>query len=240
MHVVFQRVKGKQLFLRGRMVLRRYFEGYLLLCALTLLLPWKALADSWARPQTREVFSESRRFFVRVVPGENLGDTMGFAGEKKGKYASAEFYGRAKDRSYKLTAQVFLLNPVAPVEFFVSDDGRLATLDNWHNLGYGNVVSVYDSRGRVVKSYALSDLFQTDELKDFSRSVSSVQWRKGPAYIRPDQKTLLVTVKSGADLVFGLETGSYKYCEYHETVYRCRNTNQPRHWLSNDKLSLSR
>jgi hypothetical protein len=32
------------------MVLRPYLEGYLLLCALTLLLPWKALADSWARP----------------------------------------------------------------------------------------------------------------------------------------------------------------------------------------------
>jgi hypothetical protein len=222
------------------MVLRRYLEGYLLLCALTLFAPWKALADSWARPQTREVFSESRQFFVRVVPGESLGDTMGFAGEKKGKYASAEFYRRAQDRSYKLTAQVFLLNPVAPVEFFVSEDGRLATLDNWHNLGYGMVVSLYDSQGRLVKSYELSDLFQTDEVKDFSHSVSSVHWRKGPAYIRPDQKTLLVTVKSGADLLFGLETGRYKYCEYHETVHRCRNTNQPRQWLSNDKLPLSR
>ena len=222
------------------MVLRRYFEGYLLLPALTLLLPWKALADSWARPQTREVFSEARQFFVRVVPGESLGDTMGFAGGKKGKYASAEFYRRAQDRSYKLTAQVFLLNPVAPVEFFVSDDGRLATLDNWHNLGHGNVVSVYDSWGRLAKSYELGDLFQADELKDFPHSVSSVHWRKGPAYIRPDQQTLLVTVKSGTDLLFGLETGRYKYCEYHETVYRCRSTNQPRQWLSNDKLPLSR
>jgi len=92
----------------------------------------------------------------------------------------------------------------------------------------------------LVKSYELSELFQSDEVKDFSHSVSSVHWRKGPAYIRPDQKTLLVTVKSGADLLFGLETGRYKYCEYHEAVYRCRSTNQPRQWLSNDKLPLSR
>lgn len=222
------------------MVLRRSFEGYFLLCALTLLLPWKALADSWARPQTREVFSESRQFFVRVIPGESVGDTIGFAGQKKGKFASAEFYRRAQDRSYKLTAQIFLLNPVAPVDFFVSDDGRLATLDNWHNLGYGKVVSLFDTGGQLIKSYELSDLFAAEERKTLPQSVSSVRWRNGPAYIRPDQKTLLVTVKSGADLLFGLETGRYKYCEYHETVYRCRNTNHPRHWLSNDKLPLSR
>jgi len=134
------------LFLKGRMVLRRYLEGYLLLWTLMLLLSGKALADSWARPQTREVFSDSRQFFVRVVPGESLGDTIGFAGEKKGKYASAEFYRRAEDRSYKLTAQVFLLNPIAPVEFFVSREGRLANLDNWHNLGYGMVVSLTTGR----------------------------------------------------------------------------------------------
>jgi hypothetical protein len=67
MDVVFQHVKGKTLCLKGCMVLRPYLESYLLLCALTLLLAWKALADSWARPQTREVFSDSRQSFVRVV-----------------------------------------------------------------------------------------------------------------------------------------------------------------------------
>ena len=107
---------------------------------------------------------------------------------------------------------------MAPVEFFVSNDGHLATLDNWHNLGYGKVVSVYDSRGELVRSYELSDLFQADELKEFSQSVPSIHWRTGPAYIRHDQKTLLVTVKSGGDFLFGLETGRYKYCEYHENA----------------------
>ena len=136
--------------------------------------------------------------------------------------------------------QVDLLNPMAPVEFFVSNDGHLATLDNWHNLGYGKVVSVYDSRGELVRSYELSDLFQADELKDFSQSVPPIHWRTGPAYIRHDQKTLLVTVKSGGDFLFGLETGRYKYCEYHESMYRCRTSNQPREWMPNDKVELSR
>jgi len=173
-------------------------------------------ADDWAGPQTKEMFSASREYFVRVTPGESLGDTFGFAGEKKGKYAAAEFYHRNQDRSYSLVAEAVLLNPVAPVEFFVSNNGRLATIDNWHNVGYGKVVSIYDSRGKVVRSYELSDLFQDEEIKAFGRSVSSINWRNGPAYIRQDQKTLLITVKSGADLLFGLETGRFKYCEYQE------------------------
>ena len=129
---------------------------------------------------------------------------------------------------------------MAPVEFFVSNDGRLATIDNWHNLGYGKIVSIYDSGGKIVRSYELKDLFQDDEIKAFRRSVSSIHWRNGPAYIRPDQKTLLITVKSGGDFLFGIETGQFKYCEYQEKTYRCRNTNQSREWMPSSKVPLTR
>jgi hypothetical protein len=87
-------------------------------------------------------FQHIAPIFRAVTPGESLGDTVGFAGAKKGKYAAAEFYRRHPDRSYRLVAEARLLNPVAPVEFFVSNDGRLATIDNWHNIGYGKVVSI--------------------------------------------------------------------------------------------------
>lgn len=197
-------------------------------------------ADSWPGPQTREVFSASREYFVRVIPGDSLGDTFGFAGEKKGKHAAAEFYRRQQDRSYRLVGEAALLNPVAPVDFFVSDDGRLATIDNWHNLGYGKVVAIYDRSGRVVQSYALRNLFDDEEIKAFGRSVSSIHWRNGPAYIREDQKTLLITVKSGGDFLFGLETGRFQYCETRENTYRCRSTNQPRNWLSSGEVEVNR
>jgi hypothetical protein len=59
----------------------------------------------------------------------------------------------------------------------------------------------------VVQSYELSNLFQNEESKAFGRSVSSIHWRSGPAYIRSDQKTLLITVKSGGEFLFGLEPG---------------------------------
>lgn len=218
----------------------RRFIRCLLLNALCLLAPLEVAADSWPAPQTKEVFSVSRQYFVRVMPGESLGETFGFAGAKKGKYATAEIYRRDQDRSYRLAAEAVLLNPVAPVEFFVSNNGRFATLDNWHNQGYGKVVSLYDSHGQLVRSYELSELFEPEGLKDFPHSVSSIRWRNGPAYIRQDQTTLLVTIKSGGDFLFGLETGRYKYCEYHQNMYRCRNSNQPRQWMPNDRVPLTR
>ena len=199
-----------------------------------------ANADSWASPRVREVFSESREYLVRILPGESFGDTLGFAGEKKGKYATAEFYRRAKDRSYQLVAEATLLNPVAPVEFSVADNGHLLTIDNWHNVGYGKVVCLYDSRGKPIRSYELRELFQPEEIEGFPRSASSLHWRKGPVYIRPDQKTVLITVRSGAEFLFGMETGQFKYCEYQGKVYRCRIANDPREWVPNARVQLTR
>src|SRR5262245_36661837 len=60
------------------------------LCALGML-PY-AQSDDWPYPGVREVFSPSRTYFVRVVPGKSLGDTVGFKGASKGSYAEAQFY----------------------------------------------------------------------------------------------------------------------------------------------------
>ena len=40
-------------------------------------------ADQWLVPQTKEVFSKSRDWFVRVVPGTSFGDANGFSGSRK-------------------------------------------------------------------------------------------------------------------------------------------------------------
>ena len=209
----------------------------LLLLALTAPV---ARADSWPGPVTKEAFSASREYFVRVIPGESLGDTYGFIGMKKGRYASAEFYRRAEDRSYRLVAEASLLNPIAPVELFVSNEGHLAAVDNWHNIGYGKVLAIYDARGQVIRAYELKDLFREREINAFRRSESSIYWRNGPMYVREDQTTLLVTVKSGADFLFGLQTGQYKYCESYQKTFRCRNTNQLKAWAPNAGFELTK
>jgi len=189
-----------------------------------------AWADDWVSATVTEVFSASRDHFVRVTPGKSWGDTIGFKGAAKGPYASAEFYRRQSDRSYKLMHTVTLLNPVAPVGAFVTNDGRLITIDNWHNRGYGAAVAIYDAAGKVVMAYALSDLFSAEEVEAFSHSVSSIHWHNGPVYLNADQRTLYVMIRSGVDLVIGVESGNYAYCETREGSYLCRNSNAERNW----------
>lgn len=209
----------------------------LFLCGLALAAaPSSARADDWPSPQVREQFDSSRDHFVRVIPGESWGDVFGFSGADTGRYATAEFYRRRPDRSYELAGTHALLNPIAPVEFFVSGSGRLVTIDNWHNRGYGAVVAIYDADGSVVSSYKLADLFSHREIEAFSFSMSSIAWHEGPAFIRGDQQTVLVTVANGATLLFGLETGKFKYCEMDGQTYRCRAANETRVWKSNAEV----
>ena len=195
-----------------------------------------ARADDWAGPVVTEVFSASRDHFVRVTPGTSIGDTIGFAGSAKGPYAAAEFYARQPDLSYRLMHKATLLNPVAPVRVFVSDDGRLATVDNWHNLGFGKVVAIYASDGRLVKAYELAELFPAAAVEAMPHSVSSIHWRGEANYIRDGQRTLYVHAANEGGFVFGLETGGYTYCENHQGKQRCRNSNAEQAWHSGNAI----
>ena len=41
----------------------------------------------------------------------------------------------------------------------MANDGTLVTLDNWHNVGYGDIVVIYAPDGRARKRYRLADLY---------------------------------------------------------------------------------
>ena len=190
-------------------------------------------ADDWPGPIVREVFSESRDWFVRVVPGTSVGNTFGFAGAAKGLYAKAEFYRRQADRSYRLVSERTLANPVAPVAFLVTDRGYLATLDNWHNMGYGKIAAFYSLKGDLVQSFELKDLFSAAEIEKFDHSVSSIWWRKTQiANVRQGQQALYVALDDkGTELIFETETGAWQFCEWRANKqHLCRTTNGNRKW----------
>jgi hypothetical protein len=188
-------------------------------------------ADSWPGPVVKEVFSESREWFVRITPGKSIGDTFGFAGGPKGPYATVEFYRRQADRSYRLATEKTLLNPVAPIVFFVTDRGYLATLDNWHNMGYGKIAAFYTPEGEHIKAFELADFFSSDELERFSKSVSSIWWRTDTAYVRSGQQSLYVSVDGkGSELIFEIETGAWQFCQSRGKLHQCRTTNTDRKW----------
>jgi hypothetical protein len=120
-------------------ILMRAFIAILVLAAV-------AFADDRPAAQIQNIFSADGQHFVRIIPGQNLADTVGFAGSPKGVNARGEFYVRQRDRSYKLAADVYLQNPISPVEAILTDTGYLVTFDNWHNFGYGKVVAIYRPR----------------------------------------------------------------------------------------------
>lgn len=201
-----------------------------------------AMAQDWTGPGVSEVFSHDRNRFVRIIPGVPVDEATNGGSASKERFASAEFYLRAPDRSYRLTAQVTLARTVAPVDFHVSDHGYLAVLDNWRSLGQGAVVSLYNPEGKPIRSYELPDLFDAEELAGLPRRVSSaLRWRQGPSYVRPDQTTLQVTVNSNAHFVFGMETGKFCYCQIQENRQTlCRDAGQPRNWLPKGSIAVLR
>ena len=187
--------------------------------------------DSWPGAQTKEVFSASREWFVRVTPGKSFGDTVGFGSSAKGPYARAEFFRRDANRGYRLVAEQTLVNPVAPVLFFVTDRGYLVTLDNWHNMGYGRALAGYESSGRQVFALQLADLFTGDEIAAFKTSVSSIWWRTDTVYIREGQQSLYIAMaEDGSEVILEPETGRWQVCGLRSKTHLCRDRNAGREW----------
>jgi hypothetical protein len=190
-----------------------------------------ARADDWPAAQIKEVFSQSREWFVRVTPGDSLGETYGFAGAPRGKHATAEFYRRASNRSYRLAQEITLQNPIAPVLFLVTDRGYLLTLDNWHNMGFGKAVASYSPDGRLVFASELKDLFSPEEIDGFRRTVSSIWWRTETVYIRDGQQSIFVALNDqGSSLIVEPETGRWQVCQQRGDLHQCRDANAPRVW----------
>lgn len=165
---------------------------------------------------------------------------MGFSGAAKGPFATAEFYRLEKGRSYRLAATASLLNPVAPAEFFVTDNGILMTLDNWHNMGYGKVVAFYTPEGKPIRAYELSDLFTKSEIEGFDHSESSIHWRKfAGSYVRPGGDTLNVTIHdAGGSFVFE-RSGAYQYCETRGGTFLWRIRAEPGKLFASPALALA-
>ena len=135
-----------------------------------------ALADSWSSATVKAVVSENGETLVRVIPGASIGDTYGFAGAPKGKFSTAQWF-RFRENRYELYQSVQLANPVAPIHVAVANDGTVVTLDNWHNVGFGDVVVIYAPDGKLRKKYRLENLYPVAAIDKIKRSVSSIWWR---------------------------------------------------------------
>lgn len=177
-----------------------------------LVVGTSATADQWMQAQVSEKSSPNGRFTIRVTPGDSFGDVDAFADRPKGKYATAEWF-RLDDGTAESIRTITLLNPIAPVDFIVTDDGTLVTLDNWHNLGKGDMLVIYSPTGEVRKQYRLRDLYAYRDIRQFGFSTSSIRWRcfhdaplslTSPTELRVDDTI-------GGQLVVRTDTGDVEY-----------------------------
>lgn len=170
-----------------------------------------AVADSWPAATVKAVTSENAQTVVRVTPGSSIGDTYGFVGAPKGEFASAQWFRFREDR-YELYQTARLVNPVAPVQIAVANDGALVTLDNWHNVGFGDVVVIYAPDGKLRSKYRLEDLFSAGAIEKIKRSVSSIWWRcVGLDPLVARNGTLRIDDALGGRFTFEIATGKYTH-----------------------------
>jgi hypothetical protein len=114
-------------------------------------------ADEWGWPTEKDYFSENGKFVAHVTPPKYL---------KKVKSLVEVF--EIKDKQRVPLWQCFLGNEVAPVEVYISNDGKyVLTCNEWHKVGYGNLVVAFYSKDGRIKSYSMEEILHLP--KDISR-----------------------------------------------------------------------
>ncbi|WP_426344318.1 hypothetical protein ACN9MU_06610 [Pseudoduganella sp. R-32] len=140
-----------------------------------------------------------------------MGDVFGYSESEKGPYAVAEWYKYDGER-YTMVSRTALLNPIAPQQIEVTEEGNLITLDNWHNQGIGAVLALYSSDGKIVKQYALQDLYSDRDVKRIRTSISSIHWRcDGLSTFLDTPRKLLIDDSLGGRFLVDVATGKFDY-----------------------------
>jgi hypothetical protein len=129
-------------------------------------LAFSALLDEWMAPTPRVFASPRGTLGLKVVPLPKA-----FPYEAKATLFYLERDGHPVTmRTYKLANM--------PVRVFVSDEGHVATVDNWGGTGYDHAVVLYDPKGKLLADYKRASLFSDEVMSANSvpMSVSSRHW----------------------------------------------------------------
>ena len=151
---------------------------HLVIILFLLLLPLSSYSDSWVPAKPISVIDTTGKYVLKSYQGNNLGAVWGFAGEKKGENARFEVYRFNKNkRSFEFLSEFISNNPISPVYVFISKYGNITTIDNWHNMGVGKVITIYTFRGTIKNTFTLDQIYSDKEIKNITASTSSFHWR---------------------------------------------------------------
>lgn len=137
-------------------------------------LPLSAIADSWLPPKSFARVSENAGIIVRIDPGYSNPDDSGV------KPAHCRLFRYSEEKKmYEFWREHALVNHTLPGSIVVPDDGSfLVTFDDYMGVGTSeNTVVVYDSTGRMLKRWALKDIFSEAEIEGLPHSTMSIHWR---------------------------------------------------------------
>lgn len=172
--------------------------GVIGILGLCMAVPF-AGADSWVAPTDIVQASPSGRYSVEI--------------HSPGREAIALLEDRDHGRKYNLT----LPHRNFPVDAVLLDTGELVLFDEWHQLGFGELVAVCfapDARDGTWKERwrsSLEDLLSEEAIEEVPRSVSSRWWRKTPLEwkLREDgsRRSLVVTLHNEHQLGLDMKTG---------------------------------
>lgn len=164
-----------------------------------LLSPAAVFADSWVRPEPRVVASPDTRVLARVTPGRD------------GKPSRAALYRLdAAQQRYELLAGWDLPQRRAPVDALVTDAGQLVVLDEWGEMGKGQVLTLFAADGSQRFAFTLRQLLG-ERASDALTTVSSVWWRCGEPMLVNGGTGLRVVTYDEGQLVVGLDDGRVDY-----------------------------
>lgn len=181
--------------------LRRYM-------ALTgMLLAAATQADTWMPPGPVSVSSPSKQFIAQVTPGEANPGNYEQAISNRSRNATVRVSICRPDGTTNLVWEGKLVNPVAPVDVYVSDVGNLVTLDNWYQVGHGPIAVFYDLKGKLIRYWELKQLLTFEQKLD-TISTSSINWRTvEPRFGEGMRTNTLIVPTVDGEFVFDVTDG---------------------------------
>lgn len=162
---------------------------FALIAVTALGLSATARADEWVTPTAHTLTSPNGKLSATITPAPE---------------------GSANARAAIGARSFAIANHWMPVDAFLFDDGTLLTLDNWHQLGYDKVATLFERDGKLRWSKTLAELAGQPFVDRAPHSVSSIWWRKTPleATLAKDGKSILVTLYDENQLQLNLADGS--------------------------------
>lgn len=138
-----------------------------------------ALAESWGHAKPKAATSRNGEWVVRVDPGAFKLECYEQA-DVRCAYATV-FRFDAKRQSYQRARDFELMNPEAPLEVYITEDGRVVTVDDHGRLGRLALV-IYTVEGKARKAFELEDLLTKEEIAASNNGETTFWWRSGQPY----------------------------------------------------------